>query len=262
MASQPDPLGFTCAVVTGGAGGIGKAFAQYLISKGKKVLIAGRTESKLQSTAKEIGAEGYYVVDTGKTADIPRFVDTITKDHPELDCLVNNAGIQRPLQILEDKDFLEKADQEIDINIRGPMHLALGLLPHFQTRPNALIINVSSVLGFIPFSIINPVYNGTKAWLHFWSMNLRTQLMQGGSKVRVVEIAPPTVSTDLHRERQDPDDNKKEKNKSALSVDEFMDEVSKKLEAGDEMIGAGMADGIIDKWYGAFSEHYDKAASG
>ncbi|KZL83376.1 short-chain dehydrogenase [Colletotrichum incanum] len=260
MAPSTNNLGFECAVITGGAGGIGKVMAQDFISKGKKVLIAGRTESKLQDTVKEIGAAGYYVLDTGDVESIPDFVKRITEDHPELDCLVNNAGVQRPLEILKDDDFLSKADQEININIRGPMHLALGLLPHLQTKKSALIINVSSVLGFIPFSIINPVYNGTKAWLHFWSMNLRTQLKNGGSKVRVVEIAPPTVATDLHRERSDPNDNKKENNPNALSVDEFMEEVASKLENGDETIGPGMAGEVIDRWYSAFGEQYAKAA--
>ncbi|TIC91005.1 putative oxidoreductase DltE [Colletotrichum higginsianum] len=265
MAPSTDNLGFECAVITGGAGGIGKAMAQHFISKGKKVLLAGRTESKLQETAREIGAAGYYVLDTGEVESIPGFVERITTDHPELDCLVNNAGVQRPLEVLKDDgdDFLSKADQEIDINIRGPMHLALGLLPHLRAKESALIVNVSSVLGFVPFSIINPVYNGTKAWLHFWSMNLRTQLRNGGcSHVRVVEIAPPTVATDLHRERSDPDDNKKESNPDALSVEEFMEEVGKKLKDGEETIGPGMAGEVVDRWYGAFGEQYAKAAGG
>ncbi|KAI1412027.1 NAD(P)-binding protein [Hypoxylon sp. FL1857] len=254
MASEN--LAFNCALVTGGGGGIGKALSQYFISKGKKVIIAGRTESKLRTTAKEIGAAGYYVLDTGSISDIPTFINRITSDHPELDCLVNNAGVQRPLQVQKQKpeDFLSKADNEININIRGPLHLAVGLFPHLKSKPHALIINVSSVLGFVPFSIINPVYNGTKAWLHFWSMNLRSQLKD--TNVRVVEIAPPTVATDLHRERDDPDDNKKENNPNALSLDEFMEEVSKKLENGEETIGAGMGTDLVKKWYGTFGDMY------
>lgn len=159
-----DNLSFTCALITGGGGGIGKALAEYLISQNKKVLLAGRTESKLASTAQEIGAAGYYVLDTGKTDSIPDFIRKVTSDHPELDCLVNNAGVQRSLKIveMEPSDFLSKADQEIDINIRGPMHLTLGLLPHFKTKEFATIINISSVLGYIPFSVINPVYNGPR----------------------------------------------------------------------------------------------------
>ena len=245
---------FNCVLITGGAGGIGRALAEHFISRGKKVIIAGRTESKLQETAKDISAAAYYVLDTGKTADIGDFTKKLISEHPEVDCLINNAGVQRPLKILEDGDFLDKADQEIDINIRGPMHLTLSLLPHLQTKPHGTIINVSSVLGFIPFSVINPVYNGTKAWLHFWTLNLRSQLREAGSKVKVVEIAPPTVATDLHREREDPDDNKKENNPNALSLDEFMEYVSKKMDAGEEMIAPGMAEEIVNTWYSNFGQ--------
>lgn len=123
------------------------------------MIIVGRTEEKLQKAAKELGHDTtYYVLDTGKTSDIASFCKKITSEHPELDCLINNAGIQRPLDV---NDFsLEKADQEIAININGPMHLAIGLLEHLKSKKSATIMNVSSVLGYIPFSIINPVYNG------------------------------------------------------------------------------------------------------
>jgi short-subunit dehydrogenase involved in D-alanine esterification of teichoic acids len=257
---SPSNYDFKTALVTGGGGGIGKALSQQLIKDGKKVIIAGRTESNLKSACKEIGAAAYYVLDTGDVASIPDFVKKLTSEHPDIDCLVNNAGVQRPLDVNKDspEDFCSKADQEIDINIRGPMHLALNLLPHFKSQPHALIVNVSSVLGFVPFSIINPVYNGTKSWLHFWSMALRTQLKE--SNVKVVEIAPPTVATDLHREREDPDDNKKEKNKAALSVDEFVDEVVGKWRKGDEMIGAGMAVEIVNSWEDSMGSVFKKMA--
>lgn len=176
---------FQTALITGGGGGIGRALATQLIKDGKKVIIAGRTESNLQSTYREIGAAAYYVLDTGDVAATPTFVAKIIKEHPDLDCIVNNAGVQRPLDVdtMEPGEFAEKADQEIDINIRGPMHLTLHLLKHLKTKENALVVNVSSVLGFVPFSVINPVYNGTKAWLHFWSMNLRAQLKESNVKV-------------------------------------------------------------------------------
>lgn len=256
-------LPFTCALVTGGGGGIGKAFSAYLVSKGVKVLIAGRTESKLQSAAREIGAAKYYVLDTGNTSSIPDFISRVTSDHPELDCLMNNAGVQRPLEAFKTpkEEYLQKADQEIDINIRGPMHLALGLLEHFKTKPSAAIINVSSVLGFIPFSVINPVYNGTKAWLHYWTVNMRTQIEWAGlkDKIKVIEIAPPMVETDLHRERENPDDNKKKNSPRTLSIDEFMSEVTQQLEAGKEMIGAGPSANFLTKWYDAYGEPYSRA---
>jgi short-subunit dehydrogenase involved in D-alanine esterification of teichoic acids len=251
-------LAFNCALITGGGGGIGRAIAEYLISKGKKVLLVGRTESNLQSTTKEIGAAGYYLLDTGKIAEIPEFIKKVTSEHPELDCLINNAGVQRPIDALKNDDFLQKADEEININIRGPMHLSLGLIPHFKEKPNALIVNLTSGLAYIPFSVINPVYNGTKAWLHFFSMNLRTQLKN--TSIRVVELAPPMVATDLHRERENPDDNKKENAPHTLTLEEFMSEITPKLERGDDTIGAGMAAKAIDTWFDAFGGRYEEAA--
>ncbi|CAN8104081.1 unnamed protein product [Discula destructiva] len=253
-------LDFQCVLVTGGGGGIGRAMAEYFISKGKKVLIAGRTESNLVQTHKEIKCAGYYVLDTGDISKIPAFISKVTKEHPDLDCLVNNAGVQRPLQVLKDDpaELLSKADQEIDINIRGPMHLAVGLLPHFKTKSSACIMNVSSVLGFVPFSIINPVYNGTKAWLHSWSMALRVQLKD--TKIKVVEIAPPQVGTDLHRDREDPDDNKKHKSPTSMDVDEFMAEVAQKLERGEQTFSAGPGQEMVNQWFGAYGDKFDGAA--
>jgi len=257
MASQN--LSFECALITGGGGGLGKAMAEYFVKLGKKVIIVGRTESKLQEAAKSLGHDtSYYTLDTGKISDIAPFAEKVVKEHPEIDCIVNNAGVQRPLKI-ENFD-LASADQEIDINIRGPLHLAIAFLKHLQSKPNGgLIVNVSSVLGFVPTSVLNPVYNGTKAWVHFWSMNLRTMLKD--TKVRVVEIVPPSVGTDLHRDREDPDDNKKHKNASALSIEEFMEDFQKGMEQDTETIGAGSAIGLIDKWYQAYGEAYEKATA-
>jgi len=259
-------LSFKCAVITGGYAGLGLAMAKSLIKQGKSVILVGRTGEKAETTAKEIGALDSYELDTGEISEIPDFVAMVIKDHPEVDCLINNAGVQRPFQVLgPDYGFdLDKADQEIDINIRGPMHLTLGFLKHFNSLENGgVIMNVSSVLGFNPTSVVNPVYNGTKAWLHFFSTNIRTQLQQAGSKVKVVEIVPPTVETDLHRERKDPDDNKKSKgNKSAMSVDEFIADVEAGWKEDKDTIPAGPAKAVVAKWFDAYGEGYQKAVGG
>ena len=191
---------------------------------------------------------------------MPSLVARVTAEHPELDCLINNAGVQRPLELSKDPpaDMLARADGEIDINIRGPLLLSPLLLPHLETRPRGSIVNVSSVLGFVPLFITNPVYDGTKAWLHSWSMNLRTQLARAEHQkhINVVEIAPPMVATDLHRERADPDDDNKDKNPDSMTVDEFLDEVTRKRERGDDIITAGAGNALVDRWYGAFAEKY------
>lgn len=111
----PHTLDFQCALVTGGGGGIGRAMAEYFISEGKKVIIIGRTESKLEKAAKEMKAAAYYTLDTGDIASIAPFIKKITSEHPELDCVVNNAGVQRPLDYkkMSPEEFLEKADNEV-----------------------------------------------------------------------------------------------------------------------------------------------------
>lgn len=141
------------------------------------------------------------------------------------------------------------------------MHLCVGLVPHFNSLPNGgVIMNVPSVLGYNPFNIVNPVYNGTKAWVHFFTMNLRSQLRQAGSKIKVVEIVPPTVETDLHRERKDPNDNKKAHGNSiALSVSEFMEQIQAGWEKDLDTCSAGLGNELVEKWYGAYGEAYAKA---
>ncbi|WVF72584.1 hypothetical protein IAT40_007401 [Kwoniella sp. CBS 6097] len=263
-----DTLSFKCALITGGAGGLGKAMAIELLKRGKKVLLAGRSEDKLIATTKEINASGYYVLDTGDTASIPGFIKKLTSEHPEVDCLINNAGVQRPLQLFSDEySFdLKSADQEIDINIRGPLHLSIGLIEqHFnKLEDGAVIMNVSSVLGFVPFSVINPVYNGTKAWLHMFSTNLRTQLAkssnEGAKRIKIVEIVPPAVETDLHRDRTNPDDNKKEHMPNSLSIDEFMDDVKKGWENNQDTVSAGPGKEVVKVWGETMGARYDKMA--
>ena len=77
--------------------------------------------------------------------------------------------------------------------------------------------------------------------------------------MRVVEIAPPTVSTDLHRERKDPNDNKKENNSAALSVEEFMESITSQWREDREVVSAGMGQKVADRWYGEFEGDYGKA---
>jgi short-subunit dehydrogenase involved in D-alanine esterification of teichoic acids len=265
-SSTPSTLSFKKAIITGGAGGLGRAMAESLIKQGKRVIIVGRTESKLKEAAEQIGAETYYILDTSDNSSIPEFVKKVTTEHPDVDCLINNAGVQRPFQFPgagSDYPFdLGKADAEINTNIRGPMHLTLHLLPHFQKQESGVIMNVSSILGFNPTTLINPVYNGTKAWLHSFTLNLRTELANSQQRIKVVEIAPPSVETDLHRERKDPDDNKRAAgNKIAMTVPEFMAEVEQGWKEDADIIAPGRAGAVVAKWYEAYGKGYSMATS-
>lgn len=95
-------------------------------------------------------------------------------------------------------------------------------------------------------------------------MNLRTQLAKAGDGkgIKIVEIAPPAVGTSLHRDRKNPDDNKEENNKAALTLEEFIGFVRKGLEDDKDTIGAWMSEGLVDRWYKELGGDYEKAASG
>lgn len=127
------------------------------------------------------------------------------------------------------------------------MYPVIGFLQHFKTKRSATVMNASSIPGFIPFNIINPVYNATKAWVHFWTMNLRIQLK--GSNIKVVEIVPPTAATNLHRDTKDPGDNKRDENPNALSIEEFIDYVSKGWDEDKDVVGAGSGVELVERWY-------------
>ncbi|KAJ1032017.1 hypothetical protein NDA13_002393 [Ustilago tritici] len=249
-------LDFECAVITGGAGGLGYAMAEYFLSL-KKVILVGRTESKLAEALKKLNNAPYYILDTGNVDDIPAFAKKVLSEHPEIDCLINNAGVQRPLEV--QNLALDKVDNEININIRGPIHLATAFLDHLKGKKLGVFANVSSVLGFVPYSIINPVYNGAKAFVHFWSETQRVQLKN--TNVRVVEIVPPSVGTDLHRERENPDDKKKHLGATnSLTVEEFMEDLVKGLEADQDVVAAGSGIPLVKKWDDAFREQFNGAA--
>ena len=249
-------LDFQCAVVTGGAGGLGFVMAEWFIQQGKKVILVGRTESNLKEASSKLNNASYYVLDTGKISDIPDFAKKVVKEHPEVDCLVNNAGVQRPLDVTDLN--LGWLDQEIDINVRGPIHLANAFLPHFLSKKHAVIANVSSVLGIVPFSIVNPGYNGTKAYMHFYSEAQRVQLAH--TPVRVVEILPPQVATALHRDRVDPADNTPEKSPTSLTPEQFMQEVAEQLQQDKDVVTAGPGKKLVGQWYDTFGQTFAGAA--
>jgi uncharacterized oxidoreductase len=118
--------------------------------------------------------------------------------------LINNAGIQREFRVKTPNlaaDFLN--ENEIETNLTAPIHLTFSLLPHLLKQKEAAVVNISSGLGFIPIAIL-PVYCATKAALQSFSTSLRYQLRE--TSVKVFDVAPPLVETELHakatRERQ------------------------------------------------------------
>ncbi|MGA0544313.1 SDR family oxidoreductase [Brevundimonas sp. VNH65] len=177
-------------LITGGGSGIGKAMAEALHARGAKVIIAGRRQAALDAVAAANPGMATAVLDVENPADITAFAGRVTVDHPDLNVVINNAGIM----VAEHEIDLPVAEQIIAINLLGTIRLTAALLPHLKSKPSATVVTVSSGLAFVPLAM-TPTYNATKAAIHSWSQSLRHQLKD--TPVRVIEWAPPAVATDL-----------------------------------------------------------------
>ena len=132
--------------------------------------------------------------DVSEPEAIVDLYEKITRDYSDLNILINNAGIMRKINLQYRGYDLEDITREIDINLSGPIRMVKQFLPQLKAQPNAAIVNVSSGLAFVPFPI-SPVYSATKAGIHAFTKTLRVQLRN--TKIRVVELAPPSTQTGL-----------------------------------------------------------------
>jgi uncharacterized oxidoreductase len=184
-------------LITGGSSGIGLALAQQFVDAGNTVIICGRRKQKLDD-AREAHPELHTrVCDISVKEQREELFTWVTTEFPTVNIIVNNAGIQRETSFLEGAPQLYDGESEIETNLTGTIHLCALFVPHLAASgKESAIINVTSGLAFIPLKIA-PVYCATKAALHSFSMTLRSQLAE--TAVRVFEIIPPIVKTDLHR---------------------------------------------------------------
>jgi uncharacterized oxidoreductase len=183
-------------LITGGGSGIGLALAEQFHQRGNTVIVAGRRKAALVAAVAANSGMHSLVLDTSDAASIAEGVGKLTAEFPGLNAVVNNAGIMR----MEDLKAGSTADAEaiIATNLLGPIRLTAALMPQLLKQPSATILNVSSGLAFIPLTL-TPTYCATKAALHSYSMSLRYQLKDTG--IKVVEIVPPWVATELMGEK-------------------------------------------------------------
>ena len=180
-------------LITGGTSGIGFELAKQLTARHNIVIITGRDQGKLYETKLALPGVEAMQSDASKPDDIRALLQRVKAEFPACDTLINNAGIMRNLDVNKPRSLTD-VTREIDINLNGPVQMVQEFLPHLKSRPNALIVNVSSGLAYIPFPL-SPVYSASKAGLHAFTRCLRVQLK--GSSVAVVELAPPQVETNL-----------------------------------------------------------------
>jgi len=182
-------------LITGGTSGIGLELAAQLLQRGNTVVVTGRDQKKLDATSQSLAGVHVFQSDVSDPNAIAALRDAVLEQFPALDVLVNNAGIMRNLNLNQERDLVD-VTREIEVNLCGPVRMVQSFLPHLKTRKDALIVNVSSGLAFIPLPL-SPVYCATKAAIHSFSQSLRAQL--AGTGVTVIELAPPGVETPLFR---------------------------------------------------------------
>ena len=186
-------------LMTGGGSGIGRGLAEAFHALGNQVVIAGRSASKLEETTAANPGMKSLTVDMTDAVSIRAFAAQVSETCPALNVLINMAGVMKVENLREPQGALADAEAMIATNLLGPLRLTTALLPHIQRQPNAVIMNVSSGLAFVPLNL-NPTYCATKAAIHSYTESLRYQLKD--TPVQVLELVPPYVQTHLQGERQ------------------------------------------------------------
>ncbi len=202
-------------LITGGGSGIGRALAEAFHALGNQVIISGRTRKTLDETTLANPGMKSLTVDMTDAASIRNFAARLAEEFPRLNVLINNAGIMRPENLLSPEFDPADAEATILTNLLGPIRLTTALLPLLRQQPHATVMNVTSGLAFVPFTIA-PTYSATKAALHSYTESLRDQLRE--TPVEVIELAPPYVATHLMGEQQAADPR-------AMPLEEFIAEV-------------------------------------
>lgn len=177
-------------LITGGASGIGLGLTERFLLENNTVIICGRRASLLAEIEQKHPSVITRVCDLSNESERIALFEWVTENHPDLQVLINNAGIQHWMDI-SDEDFYQKASVEIMTNILAPVHLAnlFAQLNSLQT-----IINVTSGLSFVPLTKV-PVYSATKAFFHSFTQSLRYLLKS--KNIEVIEMIPPALNTDL-----------------------------------------------------------------
>jgi uncharacterized oxidoreductase len=185
------------ALVTGGGSGIGFAIAKALRAHGNKVIIVGRNAGKLEKAAAELKATPI-VADITNEEDVDRLVARVKKDFGDLNVLINNAGIIQAYQLSADAGAYDKAKIDMETNFFSLVRLTEKFLPVLEKQKEAAIVNISSVVAYAPLTYVS-TYSATKAALHVYTQSLRLTLEQSAPAIKVFEVFPPFVDTDMIR---------------------------------------------------------------
>ena len=187
-------------LVTGGGSGIGRGLAEAFHKLGNQVIVAGRRKANLADVVQANPGMDSVELDVANPDSIASVSKELITKYPKLNVLLNNAGIMLADDVskpIDDKILTS----EFETNFFGTVRMTSALIEHLKRQESATVLNVSSVLGFVPLAFA-ALYSATKAATHAYSMGLRYQLK--GTSVQVQEIAPPWVQTDLLNSSEEP----------------------------------------------------------
>jgi uncharacterized oxidoreductase len=186
--------------ITGGGSGIGRGLAEAFHRLGNQVIISGRRKGHLDATTKANPGMQSVELNVDDPASVAAVAQKLVAEHPKLNVLVNNAGIMLPdnaAGVVDDALMVST----VATNLFGPIRMTSALIEHLKKQDVAAVINISSVLGFVPLAL-TAVYSSTKAAIHSYTLSQRFMLKD--TNVRVLEIAPPWVQTDLMNSSNEP----------------------------------------------------------
>lgn len=180
-------------LITGGSAGIGLAFALKFLELGNRVIVTGRRQAVLDDVKAKHPALHTVQSDVADPAQISALAQTIKRDFPKLDVLVNNAGISRYKNLSVSASDLADLMTEVNVNVGGVIRMTSAFIDLLKVNKGTLI-NVSSALAYVPLPCL-PIYCATKAAIHSYTQSLRFQLEDTG--VEVIELMPPAVRTEM-----------------------------------------------------------------
>jgi short-subunit dehydrogenase involved in D-alanine esterification of teichoic acids len=205
-------------LITGGTSGIGLGLALRFHKAGNKVIVAGRRKELLDRITTDHPGIEAVVLDVADRASIAHASEAIAARYPELNVLINNAGIMH-WEDVRDPSCLQIAEDTIATNLLGSIRMVYAFLPQLSKKADAAILNVSSALAFVPFPA-TPTYSATKAAVHSFTEALRVQLAD--ASIQVIEIVPPGVRTTLLGQQE---------SEQAMPLEDFLSEAMNLLQA-------------------------------
>ena len=206
-------------VITGASGGIGAALAELLAERGMSVVLVARRQDALAHVASRCGARALAIVaDCGRRDEVRRVVDSTLDRLGVIDVWINNAGqgITRAPSELTDEDV----DEVVRQNVKTALYGMQEVLPHFKARNAGHVINISSLLGRMPFAVIRSAYCGAKHFLNALTALIRTEVQETHPGIQFSLVSPGVVRTDfgLHARHGGPDSRELPYSQSAEDV--------------------------------------------